>query len=99
MKRLRKKTAFPKPGPAPQGVPMPFQYRLTGESMDYLGSVLYQKRLLGKTRGIRSAPDNPLRAANMYFGDLRPWSGLLPTDNIKKRVQGKQAASIYKNAF
>ncbi len=78
---------------------MPFQYRLTGESLDDLSGVLYQKRLLGMTRGVVNTPTNTLQAANAYFGDLKLWSGLLPTQAGKRRLQGKRTAAAYKRAF
>ena len=80
----------------PQGQPIPLHYTLKGESLDYLSDVLYQRRILKKTRGARKQPDNTHILASQYFGQLAPHSGMLPTNVTKKRIQGKRAAAVYR---
>ncbi len=67
--------------------------------MDDLSGVLYQKRMLGMTRAVVNNPTNTLQAANAYFGDLKPWSGLLPTQAGKRRLQDRRTAAAYKRGL
>ena len=76
----------------PQVVPP--HYVLQGESLDYLGDVLFQRRMLGKLRS-RVMPDTTHILASQYFGKLAPHHGLLPTDVTRKRMQGKRSAAAY----
>ena len=80
----------------PQGQPIPLHYTLRGESLDYLSDVLYQRRLLGKMRGVRKQPDNTHIVASQYFGQLAPHSGMLPHGCDSQAQPGKKAAAVYR---
>ena len=87
--RLRGKQAKPR-GPS---------YLLSGESLDAIGDLLYNKQLLRKQRYKSSKmPDVSLTTTmgREYFGEQLDQHGMLPTEVTKRRLQGKQAAKPYK---
>ena len=96
-KQAEKKEVVKPPPRAP--VPRGPAYLMSGESLDTVGDLLYNKQLLKKQRFRSSAMPNV--ATSTVLGrnassQLLDQHGLLPTEVTKKRLQGKQAAKPYK---
>ncbi len=80
-----------------KGQVIPRQYVMQGESLDTMGDVLFARRMLHMTRGMRKMPDvsKSTVMGREYIGKLQDHSGMLPTQVTVKKAQGKRAARPY----
>ncbi len=71
---------------------------MTGEYLDTVGDLLYQRSILHKTRGLRRAPDVRKSAAlgRQYFGKIQAHAGMLPAQVTQYRKQAAASARPYK---